>query len=941
MIGQTLGRYSIAERIEAGGMAEVYRARDLRRECDVGLKVLSTALLDTECGRGRLRKEALALSRLNHPNIAVVHDYDIAEGVAFVAMELVPGVDLRDRMRAGPFSEKEVITVGVQAADALHAAHAAGVVHENLNPANLRITPEGRLKVLDFGLPRVARPEHRPGLQTETVSSQIAGTIPNTAPEQLRGEPADPRSDVYALCAVLYEMVTGVPPFDARLEALLIDQFVNEAPPPPRACNPRVSAGLEALLLKGLEKDPGRRYQSARALMVDLKRLRAPTVAARAPAPRRGWPSRLPGTRRAGVIVPLVLLTMGLDWLAWRGSLGGPVLSFAPRDWILIADFDNQTGEAVFDTSLTTAFAIGLGQSTYANVVSRARIDEALKRMGRTDAPRINEALAREIGTRAGARGLLAPGIGRVGQHYALSATLVDPLTGTEVRAYLERANDADGILDALGRIAETLRRDLGESLASIRQANRSLPQVTTPSLEALHSYSDGLALSRRGRYREAVVQYKRAIERDPEFAMAHAALGSAYVSFVVNEPARGKEHLDRALALAQRTTERERMSLQITYATNLGELPHAADLYKAYLHRYPDDYGVRFDFAALLREFRRFDEAAAEYEEVLRMSSANASALLNLATCHIQAGRVHDALVAYEKAFVLEPTWKAGENLNHEYGFALMRAGRSSDARRTFGLALASQEERARGLRSLALLDLYGGKYRDAQTRLLEAVRLNQARRRSLSAGRDLLDLAIVREGLGDPEGQLDYLDRAAAELEKVSGWVFLTRVGVAYARAYEVVEAQRILGVAERLLRERDTAARADVLRLEGEILMARGRVAAGIEALTSADLQLGALPELTKESLAHAHERAGNVEAAIGAYEQFLQEYMLGWEPQQAWLGAHYTLARLYAKRGEADKARARLDTLLALWHDADPDLPVLQAARRLRRDLNGRP
>ena len=669
MIGRSLGHYTVVERLGAGGMGEVYRARDARLERDVALKVVASNVADDEDARRRLRKEALTLSSLSHPNIAVVYDFNVVDGVTFVVMELVPGSDLRDRMNRGALDEKEVVTLGAQAADALQAAHAAGVVHRDLKPANLRLTPQGRLKVLDFGLAaRVETSGDVSRLATETAAVRIAGTLPYMAPEQLRGEPADPRSDVYALCVVLYEMATGIRPFDARPDALLINQILNEAPKPPRERQPLISAGLEALILKGLDKDPERRYQTARELLVDLERLRTLSSLA-SPELVKTPPSRARSAIRWMAAVMALTTTVAVLGLIWRESLfGGPVLSFAPRDWILVADFDNQTGEAVFDNSLATAFTIGLRQSSYANVVPRARIDEALGRMQRKDTPRIDETLGREIAVREGVRALLAPAISRVGQQYVIFAKLVDPQSGAEVRSYGERASNADDILDALSRIGEALRRDLGESLESIRQDSRPLPKVTTASLEALQSFADGGELWRKASYKEALVHYQRAIDRDPDFAMAHAAIGGALVSFVFNDSVRGKEHLDRAVALADRTSERERMFLQVTYQAALGNRADAADLYRAYLYRYPDDYTVRYNFGGLLRDLRRFDEAAAEYTEVLRLSPNNASAFINLGTSHSGAGRTEDALAAYDRAYALEPTWKTRGNLNHEY---------------------------------------------------------------------------------------------------------------------------------------------------------------------------------------------------------------------------------------------------------------------------------
>ena len=296
----------------------------------------------------------------------------------------------------------------------------------------MRITPDGRLKVLDFGLAaRTWRPDEAGHVETETIAVRVAGTVPYMAPEQLRGEPANPRSDIYSLSVVLFELATGRRPFSAKPDAVLIDQILNAPAPSPRTVTTRVSPGLESIILKGLEKSPNRRYQHAQEMLIDLERLRTPTSSA-VVAPQDSSRLRRGFTWVAAAGLAVVVLTLG--WWVWLSTLDGPVLSFAPRDWIVVADFDNQTGEAMFDTSLATAFAVGLGQSAHANLLSRARIDESLKRMGRTDTARIDRAIGREIAVREGVKALLAPGINRVGQQYVLSAELIDPQTSTTVR---------------------------------------------------------------------------------------------------------------------------------------------------------------------------------------------------------------------------------------------------------------------------------------------------------------------------------------------------------------------------------------------------------------------------------------------------------------------------------------------------------------------------
>ncbi|MGH9813733.1 MAG: serine/threonine-protein kinase, partial [Candidatus Acidiferrales bacterium] len=288
MIGKTLGHYRIVEKIGAGGMGEVYRARDDRLERDVALKVLPAGTLADEASRQRFRKEALALARLNHPNIATVHDFNTQEGTDFLVMELVSGTSLSEKLAAGPLPEKEALRLGSQLAEGLAAAHEQNVVHRDLKPANLRVTPDGRLKILDFGLAKLFRPARDDAVTAEGLSHSqagVAGTIPYMSPEQLRGEAVDLRTDIYAAGCVLYEMATGRRPFQETLSTALTDAILHKPAPPPGRLQPDLSSDLERIILKCLEKDPENRYQSAKELLVDLRRLAAPTAVPIAPSP--------------------------------------------------------------------------------------------------------------------------------------------------------------------------------------------------------------------------------------------------------------------------------------------------------------------------------------------------------------------------------------------------------------------------------------------------------------------------------------------------------------------------------------------------------------------------------------------------------------------------------------------------------------------------------
>ncbi|MBM3789386.1 MAG: tetratricopeptide repeat protein, partial [Acidobacteria bacterium] len=417
------------------------------------------------------------------------------------------------------------------------------------------------------------------------------------------------------------------------------------------------------------------------------------------------------------------LLLLGLGAIWYYRSSSSAVITFAPRDYVLVADLENHTGDPLFDRSLWTAFTIGLQQSTHANVVSRSRMEAALHRMGKAPDVRIDENLGREICHRENVKLLAVPGLTRFGSEYGLSVRLVDPQGGETLRAYLEKARSQDEILMSLGKVTGEIRRDLGESLASVRRSDRPLPRVTTASLQALRSYAMGAHLWSQRQYEAALKSFESAIQLDPDFAMAHAALASAYLSHIYFAPAKGKEHYDRALNRGDRITERERMFIQASYHGSLNRVEEASAHYRRYLAAYPDDLPARQMFGNLLMRNDRMQEAVEQFEAVVRVTPEDAAAHLGLAGCSRLLGKAEEALDHYAEAFRLEPDWSVSGNINHEYGFGWVQNGKPAKAREVFLSALNRPNMRHRVLRSLALLNMYEGKYREAREQLREAI--------------------------------------------------------------------------------------------------------------------------------------------------------------------------------------------------------------------------
>ncbi len=639
------------------------------------------------------------------------------------------------------------------------------------------------------------------------------------------------------------------------------------------------------------------------------------------------WRSRWKTWALAAGVVLAVMGGVGF-WLLY----GRPAFSFDSRDSILVSDFENRTGDPRFDEALRTAFAVSLEQSRRANVFPQVRLASVLRLMGKPATERITPEVGREICQRENIRGLVTGSITRTGQEYAISAELIDPQTGATVRSYTERSYGEDHILDALEVIAADVRRDLGESLYQIQRADRPLPEVTTSSLTALKQYADGTALWHQGKFAEAGTLLRSAVETDPNFAMAHAALGLGYFSYLVNAPVQGKQEYEEALALSSRTTDRERMIIQTHYADDLGHIADADALYRSYLSRYPDDWDMLSDYALLLRRHGRAAEAIAQYKEILRVAPDDARTYVEMATAYRTLNQVPQALQSYAQAFQLDPQWLVAGDTSREYGFLLVQIGEDQKAAQIFTTMLDQPETRENGLRSLALLDTYHGRFASARKRFDECLTILQNQQAPLSEARVHLWLAIVADGQGDSRTEQRELANAFDSFEALGPKVvFGAWLGRAYARSGALDKAEQMEGLIAPLIDASSAEQRSYLQLLQGEIALAQGQTEKAIELLTASNSEYST--GFSVEALASAYQEAGKSDDAITWYEKLLNEEpdSIGWEPQQPWMAAHCTLAADYLAKGDRQRAEQTLSQLLNLWKDADTSLLLLKQAK----------
>ncbi len=556
--GRSFGRYRLIASLGAGGMGEVYRARDERLERDVAIKVIRRGDNDEDRSR-RLRREANILSKLNHPNIAAVYDFDREGDVDYVVMELVAGRTLAERIREGVLDEEDILSFGMQIAAGLAEAHEHGVVHRDLKPGNIMLTPKGQLKLLDFGLAQ--RIEAAALTMTATMSdtgSSVSGTFPYMAPEQLRNQAVGPWTDVWALGVVLYELATGHRPFGGDDIASIVEGVMSRTPEPVSNFRATLTPGLSFIVQKALTKAPTGRYQSAAEVGAALQALRSSSSPGSDFAGVRGIRKPSPAIGR-WVAIAAVMAVAAAGGVWWSRQGAAPPPAEGPGVTILVGGVENRTGDAAFDDLLPELLTMTLEQSRMIDVYPRSNIGPVLRRMQRDPATPIDEVVGREICQREGLSVVVLQSITRLGDSMVLAvrAVLPDGRLMASTQEAFARPADLPARMDAIGK---SMRQALGESAVMVAQASAPLAEVTSKSLEAVQFFSRGRQRIYAGDPRGAIVFLQRAVEIDPEFAMAHAGLGTAYTN--VLDHARAEQHFRAAAEGASRVPEIEREKL-------------------------------------------------------------------------------------------------------------------------------------------------------------------------------------------------------------------------------------------------------------------------------------------------------------------------------------------------------------------------------------------
>jgi eukaryotic-like serine/threonine-protein kinase len=640
MVPAKLSHYRLEEQIGAGGMGVVYRAHDEQLERDVGIKVLPAGSLTDKSARKRFRKEALSLAKLNHPNIATVHEFGTESNTDFLVTEFIEGITLDSKLASGALPVDEVIRLGIQLTDGLSAAHERGIVHRDLKPANLRLTPDGRLKILDFGLAQfMPQVTDLTLTATATNSHEVSGTLPYMAPEQLRGEKADARNDIWSTGAVLYEMATGKRPFPQTNPSLLIDAILNQPPEAPSKVNPAVTAEMDGIILKALAKDPKARYQTARELARDLEHPPTPSsMVARI---------RLSRAKRwlvGGVTVAIgVIALAGVGYFVVHRMKRSEVApSTAPhRRTVAVLGFKNVSGDAQkawLSTALSEMLTTELSEGDQLRTIPGENVAQMKLSLALPDADSFSQKTLKRIRQNLGSDDVVVGSYVPLGNGQLRLDLRLQDAKGGEMLATISEKGSESQIDDLIGKAGAELRKKLG--VDPLSEAQTAVVRAALPAdAEAAKLYSQGLQDLRLFNVLSARAVLEKSAELEPGFAPTHSALAEAWSSLGYDDKA--KAQAKQALDLSAGASREERLQIEGRSHAILGEWPKAVESYRALWEFFPDrvDYGLSLAGSQMSGGQVKDAEATLVQLRQLTVSEADA-ARIDLMDANIGAGQ-------------------------------------------------------------------------------------------------------------------------------------------------------------------------------------------------------------------------------------------------------------------------------------------------------------
>lgn len=964
--GTKLGRYDIRSKLGQGGMGEVYLAEDTKLHRKVAVKILPADVASNRDRMERFVQEAKAASALNHPNIITIYEIDEMDSRRFMVTEFIDGGTLRERMGLEVMKVREVLEVAIQAASAISAAHDAGIVHRDIKPENIMVRLDGIVKVVDFGLAKLA--EHTPAqyvdmeaetsIPIRTEPGMVMGTVVYMSPEQARGLNVDARTDIFSLGVLIYEMVAGRLPFAGSSTIDILAALVSDKEPPPLArYAPDVPPELERIVAKALAKEREDRYQSAKDLLIDLRQLKkrlemdvelartippeefgARSSARMASAAKTALPEgdiqSPPATsganildqvklHRRGVMIAvgvLMLALVGLSVWYFKHTSATPLTE---KDTIVLADFANTTGDSVFDGTLKQALAVQLEQSPFLNIFPDQRVREALRFMNRPPDERVTKQIAREICERQGLKAFLAGSISTLGSHYVITLEAINAQTGDTIALQQEEAENKEEVLSALGNAATRLREKLGESLASIQKYDAPISQATTSSLEALKVFSLGVEQQLKGKYLEAIPLFKRATEMDPNFARAYAAMSSMYFNSRQYELA--AEASRKAYELRDRVGENERLYITQVYYDNVtGELEKYLETLELWKRTYPRDATPHNNLAVKYNDLGQFDKAAEEAGEAIRLNPNSASGHSLLAAALLGLNRYDEAkqIIGQAQSRKLDTT--AMRRTLYRIGF--VQGDAATMQQQIDWLKGKPDEYLAQGWQSETAA--FSGQLQKSR-QLSNSANESAERRDMKDVARRIAVAAVGRDALfGDCSRVTQETARA---LDFTRDELSLANAASALATCGEFTQAQSIIAEMGRRSPTDTVLNKILIPLVQARIELQRNSPAQALQLLeTTRPYEGHSLFQIAYlRGQSYLNQQKG---AEAAAEFQKILDHRGAQPTSPVFPLAHLGLARAAALQGDAIKARKAYQDFFALWKDADADMPILIDAKK---------
>jgi serine/threonine protein kinase/tetratricopeptide (TPR) repeat protein len=964
MIDGTISHYRILEKLGAGGMGVVYKASDTRLDRLVALKFLPDNMEQDAQALERFRREAHAASALNHPGICTIYDVGEQDHHSFIAMEFIDGETLSQHIHRQPLSVEQLLELGIQIADALDVAHSAGIIHRDIKPSNVFVTKRSQAKVLDFGLAKLL-PNELPHLDSATPSSKhfqesvslvgvISGTPAYMSPEQVRGDDLDARTDIFAFGLLLYEMATGQQAFGGRTGGVIIESILTRAPASVRTVNPQIPLRLEEIISKCLEKDRTQRYATAAAVRSDLQQLKRevesgnvsrPDFLSRPRSSHFHWKELA-----AGAALLVVLLTV----VGWYYT-ARPAHALSRMDTIVLADFSNKTGDAIFDDTLRQGLAAQLQQSPFLSLVSEQRIQQTLRLMGQPPGTKLSPAIIGDLCQRAGSKAYLSGSISNLGSQYVIGVNAVNCQTGDYLAQEQVAANGKENVLKALGEVSTKLREKLGESLKTVQKLDTPIEQATTPSLEALQAYSLGrITMQGKGDYTGAVPLLKRSIELDPKFAMAYAMLGTAYHN--LGEKKLSAENTSKAYDLPTRVSEWEKFYIESHYHHFVtGDMEKARQAYELWAQIYPREQVPPLNLGVIYQTLGQYEKSLSEFREAVRLGPSESLNVGNLVIALIRLNRFDEARAAANEA--LSKNLDSLDLRLYLYQLAFLKNDSASMAQQVSWASGKPGKENVM-LYLEAGTAAYSGKLTAAREFSRQAATsADRAGEKEMQAGCEAT--AALWEALyGNPP---EARQHAAATLAKSNGRDAQYVAALALAVVGESARAQSLAEDLQKRFPD-DTVVRFNYLpTLNAQLFLNAAdrspdrssdplpeNAAKAVQALTVASpYELGIPGNSTfwtnlypvyvrGEAFLASHQ---GVQAAAEFQKIVDRRGVVANEPIGAL--AHLGLARSYALAGDAAKSRTAYNAFLALWKDADPNIPILKEANSESAKLSPTP